>query len=292
MRNGGLASPVPRVLLLVRSLQQMHVHRDAMLVSMLLDREQGLVAAPVQVRRRELNLGERMSFVILRRGSCLPRCRLRSCRFAPSQREHQRRGRTGRYGVVNRRHGDCGIYVGNGGAKSQKNRAFISLISIADGSVLGRIDVRLFVNFRDKNEVGVIDLKTQKFTDSRHVPGPSRNSAMAFDPKTNHLFIGSRSPGKLFVLDASYGAVIHSLDIVDTSDEIIFDGKHRRFYITGAGGLDVLRQINKNHYGIQQHADTLGGKTSVYIPTLKKLYVIHTNRPQATEAGLQVFSVQ
>ncbi|HEV7814393.1 MAG TPA: YncE family protein [Janthinobacterium sp.] len=208
-------------------------------------------------------------------------------------------------GVADRKSGI--FYLGNGGAKSQKDSAYISLISLADGSVMGKIDVpagqlkamaiddaggRLFVNMRDKNQVGVIDLKTRKLSATWKIPGPGVNSAMAFDPATKRLFIGSRKPGKLFVLDAADGSVVQSLDIIDVSDEMIFDGVHKRLYIAGAGGLDVLRQIDKDHYAIQQHIDTLGGKTATYIPSLKKLYVVHTKGPQASEAGLQVFSVE
>src|SRR5258705_1167080 len=145
------------------------------------------------------------------------------------------------------------FYVGNGGVQSHKGNAYISLISLADDSVLGRIDVpagqlkamvidhsthRLFVNMREKNEIGVIDLNTRKLTSLWHVPGPSRNSAMAFDPKTRRLFIGSRDPGKLFVLDGNDGSVIQSLDIVDISDGMTFDSQHQRLYVTGAEGLD------------------------------------------------------
>jgi DNA-binding beta-propeller fold protein YncE len=199
------------------------------------------------------------------------------------------------------------FFFGNGGAQSHRDNAYITLVSLADDSVLGRIDVpagqlkamvidhatqRLFVNMRDKNEIGVIDLNTRKLTSLWHVPGPSRNSAMAFDPKTGRLFVGSRDPGKLFVLDASDGSVIQSLDIVDISDDMTFDSQHQRLYVTGAEGLDVVKQVDPNHYTIEQHINTLGGKTSIYVPSLKRFYVVHTKGPQAAEAGLQVLSVR
>ncbi|MFM0375340.1 YncE family protein [Paraburkholderia aspalathi] len=207
-------------------------------------------------------------------------------------------------GIADRQSGI--FYVGNGGVQSHKGSAYISLISLADDSVVGRIDVpagqlkamvidrsthRLFVNMREKNEIGVIDLNTRKLTSIWHVPGPSLNSAMAFDPKTRRLFIGSRKPGKLFVMDASNGSVIQSLYIVDISDDMTFDALRHRLYVTGAGGLDVVKQVDSNHYAIEQHIDTLGGKTSIYIPSLQRLYVVHTKGPQASEAGLQVLSV-
>jgi DNA-binding beta-propeller fold protein YncE len=194
-------------------------------------------------------------------------------------------------GVADRKSGI--FFLGNGGAQSHRDNAYISLISLADDSVLGRIDVpagqlkamvidhatqRLFVNMRDRNEIGVIDLNTRKLTSLWHVPGPSRNSAMAFDPKTGRLFVGSRDPGKLFVLDAS--------------DGMTFDSQHQRLYVTGAEGLDVVKQVDPNHYTIEQHVNTLGGKTSIYVPSLKRFYVVHTKGPQAAEAGLQVLSVR
>src|SRR5258708_17977689 len=42
----------------------------------------------------------------------------------------------------------------------------------------------LFRSFRDKNEIGVVDLKSRKLTGIWRVPGPSHNSAMAFDPES------------------------------------------------------------------------------------------------------------
>ena len=208
-------------------------------------------------------------------------------------------------GVADR---ESGIFLlGNGGVRSHQHGAYISLISLADDSVVGRIDIpagqlkamvidrathRLFVNMRDKNEIGVIDLNTRKLANIWHVPGPSKNSAMALDPKTGRLFIGSRGPGKLLVLNAANGSVIQSLDIVDISDDMTFDAPHQRLYITGAEGLDVVKQVDQDHYTIEQHIDTLGGKTSIYVPSLRRFYVVHTKGPQAAEAGLEVLSVR
>jgi DNA-binding beta-propeller fold protein YncE len=208
-------------------------------------------------------------------------------------------------GVADRKSGI--FYVGNGGAQSHRDSAYISMISLADDAVVGNIDIpagqlkamvidhatqRLFVNMRDKNEVGLIDLNTRKLTNIWPVPGPGRNSAMAFDPKTGRLFIGSRNPGKLFVMDANNGSVIQSLDIVNISDDMTFDPLHHRLYVTGAEGLDVVKQADPDHYAVEQHIDTLGGKTSVYVPSLNRFYVVHTKGPRATEAGLQVIGVR
>jgi DNA-binding beta-propeller fold protein YncE len=207
-------------------------------------------------------------------------------------------------GIADRKEGI--FYVGNGGKGSHQDHAYLSLISLSDGSALGRIDVpggqlkamvidhatnRLFVNLRDKNQIAVIDLKARKVTNLWSVPGPSRNSAMAFDSEHKRLFVGSRAPGKLYVLDSDTGSVVQSLDIVDVSDEMAMDVRHHRLYVAGEGGLDVVQQVDADHYRVEQHIDTLGGKTFAFVPSLHRLYVVHTKGPQAAEAGLQVFQV-
>lgn len=199
------------------------------------------------------------------------------------------------------------FYIGNGGVQSHQDHAYISLISLSNYSVIGRIDVpagqlkamaidhathRLFVNMRDKNEVGVIDLRTRKLTAVWRVPGPSRNSAMAFDSKSGRLFIGARDPGKLYVMNASDGSIIQSLDIVNTSDDMAVDPAHHHLYITGSTGLDVVDPVGADQYAVKQHVDTFGGKTSVYIPSLQRFYVVHTKGRDAAMAGLQIFSVR
>jgi DNA-binding beta-propeller fold protein YncE len=199
------------------------------------------------------------------------------------------------------------LYIGNGGVKSGMDSGYISALSMRSDNVLDRIPVpaaqikamaidpetnRLFVNFRDKNQVGVIDLTPQKLVHVWPVPGPSRNSAMAFSPANHRLFIGSRSPGKLFVLDSTDGHVIQTLGITDISDEMAVDPANNRLYVAGAGGLDVIDQDPDGRYRIEQHVDTHGGKTFAYLPQLHRLYVIHTKGPQADEAGLQIFDVR
>src|SRR5262249_18062213 len=55
MTDGSGRGATVRVLLLVRGLQQMYVHADAVLRRMILQPLEGLVRAPVEVRRRELD---------------------------------------------------------------------------------------------------------------------------------------------------------------------------------------------------------------------------------------------
>jgi DNA-binding beta-propeller fold protein YncE len=198
------------------------------------------------------------------------------------------------------------LYLGNGGKGAQADFSYISLISVDRREVIDRIRVdaatlkgmridpqanRLYVNMRDKNAVGVIDLGSRAVIRTWTYPGLTSNAAMGFDEGNHRLFIGSRNPGMLFVLDSNSGKLVATLKTVNISDDMTFDAAHRRLIVSGADGVDVFVQDNPDSYRLIQHVDTLGGKTSVYVPSLKRFYVVHTKGEQAPEAGLQIFKV-
>ncbi|MDB6085235.1 MAG: hypothetical protein JWN43_3116 [Gammaproteobacteria bacterium] len=198
------------------------------------------------------------------------------------------------------------LYLGNGGKSADADFSYISLISVDRKQAIGRIRVeaatlkgmridhganRLYVNMRDKNAVGVIDLGSRAVVQTWTFPGLTSNAAMGFDESNHRLFIGSRNPGVLFVLDSNGGKLVTTLKTVNISDDMTFDAAHRRLIVSGAEGVDVFAQDDPDHYRLVQHVDTLGGKTSVYVPSLKQFYVVHTKGEQAAQAGLQIFKV-
>lgn len=198
------------------------------------------------------------------------------------------------------------FYVGNGGRGAKTDFSYLSEISVDKAEEVARIRVeasnlesmaidhkanRLYVNLRDIKKIGVIDLKTGKVVDTWTVPDLNLNTPMAYDAANHRLFIGARKPGKLYILNSENGTVIQTLDAVDISDDMTYDAAHHRIYLSGAEGLDVFAQQDADHYEIVQKEDTLGGKTSVYVPQVKQFYVAHTKSNLALEAGLQVYKV-
>jgi DNA-binding beta-propeller fold protein YncE len=198
------------------------------------------------------------------------------------------------------------LYLGNGGKSAKADFSYISMISVDRKEIIGRIRVdaatlkgmridrqtnRLYVNMRDKNAVGVIDLGSRAVVSTWTFPGMTSNAAMGFDAGNHRLFIGSRNPGMLYVLDSNSGKLVATVKTVNISDDMTFDAAHRRLIVSGADGVDVFAQDNPDSYRLVQHVDTFGGKTSVYVPSLKQFYVVHTKGEQAAEAGLQIFKV-
>ena len=198
------------------------------------------------------------------------------------------------------------LYLGNGGKGAKADFSYISRISVDRKEVIDRIRVDaatlkgmridhhanlLYVNMRDKNAVGVIDLRSQAVVHTWTFPGLTSNAAMGLDEGNHRLFIGSRNPGMIYVLDSNSGTLVATFKTVNISDDMTFDAAHRRLIVSGADGVDVFAQDNPDSYRPVQHVDTLGGKTSVYVPSLKRFYVVHTKGEQAAEAGLQIFKV-
>jgi DNA-binding beta-propeller fold protein YncE len=198
------------------------------------------------------------------------------------------------------------LYLGNGGRHANASFSYISLISVDRKEVLDRIRVeaatlkgmiidrktqRLFVSMRDKNQVGVVDLRSRRVSQTWSAPGLNSNAALAFDQANHRLFVGSRDPGVLFVLDSDSGKLMTTVKTVNTSDDMTYDAARRRLIISGSDGVDVFSQESPDSYRLIQHVDTLGGKTSIQVPSLRQFYVVHTKSEQVAEAGLQVFKV-
>jgi DNA-binding beta-propeller fold protein YncE len=198
------------------------------------------------------------------------------------------------------------FYVGNGGRAAKTEFSYVSMISVDKQEVIGRIRVeattlktlvidpktqKLYVTMRDKSQVGVVNLEKKAVEQTWSSPELHVDSAMAYDPIHKRIFVGDRNPGKLVVLDAGNGHVIETLDIGNVSDDMTYDSAHHRIYVSSEDGVDVVAQDSPDRYHVVQHVDTFGGKTSIYVPSVGRFFVVHTKGDLAKEAGLQVFKV-
>jgi DNA-binding beta-propeller fold protein YncE len=148
---------------------------------------------------------------------------------------------------------------------------------------------RLFVSMRDKNQIGVLPLSGGVMA-AWAAPAMNQNVPLALDPGRRLLFAGGRRPGKLVVFDADDGRALSTLDCTDVSDSMTYDRQAQRLYVTGTDGLSV--------YGVRGKADvaplalkrSVGGKSSIYVPSLRRLYVARP-KADAQAAALEVYDV-
>jgi DNA-binding beta-propeller fold protein YncE len=197
------------------------------------------------------------------------------------------------------------FFIGNGGKSANMADSEITEINVDTHKIVGRIRVegnnleaiavdevanRLYVNVRDKKQIGVVDLATSKVVDTWATPDLNLNTSMAFDAPTHRLFVVGRKPGLFYAFDTQTGKVVEQMSCMNIADGMIWDPQMKRVYVAGSQGLSVIHQDSPDHYSKITDLPTNGGKTALLIPELKQLYVVHP-KTSIDDAGLLVYRV-
>lgn len=134
---------------------------------------------------------------------------------------------------------------------------------------------RIFINQTDKNLLDVIDKRTHKVLAKWKIKEAEQNAPTAYDEKTHRLFVVTRKPGKLIVVNADTGATVQVFDAPSRVDQAIWDADNRRIYVCGGDGhLAVIEQDDADHYReLPPVATPPAAKTGVYVPSLHRLYL-------------------
>jgi DNA-binding beta-propeller fold protein YncE len=152
---------------------------------------------------------------------------------------------------------------------------------------------RLFLNNPAKNEVEVIDRKTNKVVTTWPVKLGKDNATMGLDESAHRLFVGCRT-GAIVVFDSQTGKELQSLPVGKGVDDLIFDPATNRIYATsgGAGAVDVYQETDPDHYQSLGHIPSgPGAKTGLFVPQLARLFAVVP--PRGTTPGeVYVYQVQ
>lgn len=160
-----------------------------------------------------------------------------------------------------------------------------------EGFQLGPDAGRAFVNVPDARQVAVVDLAAGKQVASWPVPGGLRaNFPMALDGTGTVLATVFRSPARLVLLDARTGTMTASLDTCGDPDDVFFDAKRRRLYVScGDGEVDVVQQDAAGHRPLARVPTRSGARTSLFVPELDRLFVAARAGLLRSDAALLVF---
>ncbi|MBV8580908.1 MAG: hypothetical protein JOZ86_09750 [Candidatus Eremiobacteraeota bacterium] len=133
----------------------------------------------------------------------------------------------------------------------------------------------LYINVTDKNKMAVIDKHTGTITKWWTIKEAQQNAPLAMDESTHRLFVVTRKPGKLIVLNADTGTTVAAFAAPGHADQVIWDAANRRVYVPGGDGtIGVYQQDDANHYtALARVASAPGAKTAVLAPALHRLYV-------------------
>lgn len=182
------------------------------------------------------------------------------------------------------------LYIVSGGKDAGMTSCFINEVDPISGRVKRSLKIdadhveamvpeahgdRMFVNVPSKNLVAVVNKKTLKVVARWPLTGATTNLTMALDEANHRLFVGTRNPSKLFVLDTDTGRTVATLDAPATSDSLFYDKAHKRIYIAGGDGhLGVYRQDDPNHYAeLGRVATAPGAKSGMFSAALDRIYL-------------------
>jgi len=199
------------------------------------------------------------------------------------------------------------FYVVNGGKDAKLPNAYISVIDVATGKTVADIKIdsndvegvafeksgpRMFVNVRGKNAVEVYDRTDRTLKATWPVAQEGKNpTSMAFDESTHRLFLGTRVPAKLVVVDSDSGKIVTSYPASAMVDDMAFDSGSKRIYFAGTEFFDVFHQKDADHYDHIGHiATSFRAKTGVLVPELNRYYLAVPHHEKQT-AELRVYEV-
>ena len=199
------------------------------------------------------------------------------------------------------------LYVVNGGKDAKIPNSYISIIDTATAKTVGEIKVdsndvegmaletsgpRMFVDIRGNNSVEVFDRDKRTLIATWSVAQDAKKpTAIALDEKGHRLFVGTRDPGKLIVLDTESGKVVSSLPGAAMVDDMAYDSSRKRIYFAGTLFIDVFQQADDDHYDRIGHIPTsFRAKTAILIPELNRYYLGVPHHENQT-AEVRVYNV-
>ena len=202
------------------------------------------------------------------------------------------------------------VYVGYGGKDAGKDYGEVGIIDAKTNKSLGDIKVEahpaellldksgktLYVFVSSVSKVQVVDTKKREVV-STWTASSQRNGDGAFDEKTHRLFIGTRTPPQMIVMNSNTGKEVAALPTVEGMDGVYFNAGQKRIYVSGGrdndiGYVFVYQQKDADHYeAIGQIPTKSGAGTSFWSPELNRFYV-GAPAHDSEEAAILVFEPQ
>ena len=132
----------------------------------------------------------------------------------------------------------------------------------------------IYGNIATKAKVVVIDRTTHKVTEWPLKTGKA-NYPMAFDEADHRVFVVTRKPAQLVVLDSDSGATVGSVPCVSDADDLYYDAGRKRIYVPGGEGfISVIQQTDPDHYRLlAKILTTVGARTGLWYEKRDRFYL-------------------
>jgi len=141
-------------------------------------------------------------------------------------------------------------------------------------AIIGK-DGLIYVNSEESGEVVVFDPKSLEVRSRFPIGVAKTPTGLAYDAKTNHLFIGCRNEPRMVVMDAATGKVINSFPIGAGVDYAAFDPESSLiFFSCGDGTLSIFQEKSADQYEDAGPVKTQpSAKTMAFDPKTKKIFL-------------------
>ena len=150
---------------------------------------------------------------------------------------------------------------------------------------------RIYVNLPDSRRIAVVDRERHAVIATWKTDLAFANFPMALDDSDHRLFVVTRLPPRLLVIDTATGNILQKLSAVSDSDDVFYDAARKRIYASGGGGeISVFQQKDPDHYSELSHLDTVkGARTSFFSPELDRLFLA-VRREGAQSAEIRIYA--
>ncbi len=178
----------------------------------------------------------------------------------------------------------------------------ITAINAESGEVIGTVkaegdgeqavigaDHMIYVNSENTSEVIVFDPKSLEVKKRFPIGAAKTPTGLAYDAKTNRLFIGCRNEPRMVVMDAATGKVINSFPIGNGVDYAGFDRSSRLIFFSCADGtLSIYQEKSADDYTDAGAVKTQpSARTMAFDPKTRKIFLSAAEYQEvpATEPG-------
>ena len=168
-------------------------------------------------------------------------------------------------------------------------RGKVQLTGHPEGFQFDSTTMKIFVNVAENGYVVAANSVNYSVSARWPISNASGNFPMAIDTATARLFIGTRSPSQLQILDASSGSQIATLNIPQDPDDIFFDTARGCVYIsTGAGYVASVHQSGSSYNIVGTLSTSIGARTSL-LAQESGLYFVAAPSTQSGQAKVLVY---
>jgi YVTN family beta-propeller protein len=171
------------------------------------------------------------------------------------------------------------VYVGYGSGAlgvidtaTRTKVADIPLKAHPESFQLERAGQRIFINVPDAREIAVVDRAANRVVANWTTDSLRANFPLALDGASRHVFAVFRDPARVGVFAEEDGGLVTSFETCGDSDDVFFDSKRRRLYVTcGEGFVDVFAEEAGAYRRMGHVGSSAGARTSLFVADLDRL---------------------